>query len=309
MNIKLNEATYPYAFFKGQIIKSEEAVVPVMAHSLQYGMGVFAGIRGFAYEKEYRIFRLKDHHTRLMNAVKILGLGIYVSYEDFEKIIHDLVRKNNPQGNFYLRPFVFSDTDQISPVIDKCTYDFSIYMIEMNEYFDKNGLDLCISSYQKYNDNAISTKAKVTGGYVNSIVAKNEAFLNGYDDCILLDDKSNVAEMSAANVLVVHNNRVLVPSVGSAILEGITLRSVVEILKNSGYDVIESTIDRSTLYAASEVIALGTAAKVKKVQSVDKRQIGDGKSAPICEFLKAEFDKVLEDKHEFSQKWLNKFSK
>ncbi len=310
MAVKLNDVTFEYTYFKGEIIKSTEAVVPIMSHSLQYGMGVFAGIRGFVSENGYKIFRLEDHYKRFMNATKILGLPISFTWEEFSSIIEELVRKNAPTGNFYMRPFIFSDTDQISPVIDKCNYSLSVYMLTMNEYYNTNGLNLCISSYQKYHDNAISTKAKVTGGYVNSLLAKNEAYLNGYDDAVLLDSNGYLAEMSAGNILVVYNDKVLVPFIGSSVLEGITMRSVIEILKDNGYTVVESQIDRSTVYAASEVIALGTAVKVKNVRSIDKRIIGNSEEAgPVCKFLQGEFDSILADNNKKSEKWLYKFSK
>ncbi len=309
MEIKLNSATFEYTYFKNEIVKSNEAVVPIMSQSLQYGMGVFAGIRGFVDENGYRIFRLKDHYARLRNAAKILDLPIEFSFEDFKNIIEDLVRKNNPKGGFYLRPFIFSDTDQIGPSIHKGKYSLAVYMLAMDEYVDGDGtLNLCISSYQKYNDNAISSKAKACGAYVNSMLAKHEAYLNGYDDAILLDGNGYVTEMSVGNMLIVHRGRILVPFVGSATLEGITMRSVVELLKDSGYDVLETQIDRSTLYAADEVIALGTAVKVKKVDTVDRRKIGNYEGeGPICEFLRNEYDKVLAGNHKKSEEWLYRF--
>ncbi len=310
MEIKLNEATFEYTYFKNEIIKSNEAVVPIMSQSLQYGMGVFAGIRGFVNEKGYRIFRLKDHYARLRNAAKILDLPVEFSYEEFENVIEDLVRKNAPKGGFYLRPFIFSDTDQIGPSIHKGKYHLAVYMLKMEEYVDGDGaLNLCISSYQKYNDNAISSKAKACGAYVNSMLAKHEAYLNGYDDAILLDSNGYVTEMSVGNMLIVHRGRILVPFVGSATLEGITMRSVVELLRDSGYDVLETQIDRSTLYAADEIIALGTAVKVKKVDTVDRRTIGyyDGEG-PVCEFLRKEYDQVLAGDHKKSELWLHRFN-
>lgn len=309
MEIKLNKDTFEYSYFKDGIVKSNEAVVPIMAQSLQYGMGVFAGIRGYVDEKGYKIFRLEDHYYRLFKAVKILDLGLSLTFDEFRNIIEDLVRKNAPTGGFYIRPFVFTDTDQIGPAIHKCKYSLAVYMLKMDEYMSTDGgLNLCISSYQKYNDNALSSKAKVCGAYVNSMLAKNEAHHNGYDDAILLDGNGFVTEMSVGNMLIVHRGRVLVPFVGSATLEGITMRSVVELLRDSGYDVLETQIDRSTLYAADEVIALGTAVKVKKVDSVDRRKIGDvDGEGPICEFLRNEYNQVLEGNHKFSEKWLYRF--
>ncbi len=311
MEIKLNDTTFKYTFFKNEIVPSTEAVVPIMSQSLQYGMGVFAGIRGFVDEKGYKIFRLKDHFFRLKNAAKILDLPIDFSFDEFKEIIEELVRKNAPTGGFYIRPFIFSDTDQIGPSIHKGKYHLAVYMLKMEEYVDGDGkLNLCISSYQKYNDNAISSKAKACGAYVNSMLAKHEAYLNGYDDAILLDGNGYVTEMSVGNMLIVHRGRILIPFVGSATLEGITMRSVVELLRESGYDVLETQIDRSTLYAADEVIALGTAVKVKKVDTVDKRTIGTaGVEGPVCEFLRTEYDKVLAGTHKKSEEWLYRFSK
>ncbi len=310
MDIKLNDQTFEYTYFKNGIVKSTEAVVPIMSQSLQYGMGVFAGIRGFVDENGYRIFRLKDHYLRLRNAAKILDLPVEFTFEEFENIIKELVRKNSPKGGFYLRPFIFSDTDQIGPSIHKGKYALAVYMLAMEEYVEGDGtLNLCISSYQKYNDNAISSKAKACGAYVNSMLAKHEAYLNGYDDAILLDGNGYVTEMSVGNMLIVHRGRILVPFVGSATLEGITMRSVVELLRDSGYDVLETQIDRSTLYAADEVIALGTAVKVKKVDTVDRRQIGfSAKEGPVCEFLRKEYDSVLAGNHKKSEEWLYRFN-
>ena len=176
-------------------------------------------------------------------------------------------------------------------------------MLPMADYGRTDGgIRFMTSTYRKYNDAAIPTKAKAGGAYINSFLATSDAIKNGYDEALMLDDAGNVVEAAVANLLVVYRGRLLIPNTGAAALEGITIRSVVELLEYNGYKVEHERIDRSMIFTAEELLVTGTAMKVTYAESLDGRPIGPidysetAKPGKYCTLLKAEFEKVIKHK-------------
>lgn len=299
----------PFAFFRKDIVPFQEATISIASHSLQYGTTCFGGIRGYFHEGTIRIFRLKDHYERLNNSIKILGMNCQLSWEEFKNIIEKMIIANAPQGDFYMRPFLFSEDQILTPRFDGLDFDLAIYMIPLNSYFDPSkGVRLMISSWRKVSDAAMPTKAKTGGFYVNSALATTEARQNGYDEALLMDDQGNIVEASIANLFVVYRGEVIMPEVGSAMLEGITRRTIIEFLEEEGIKVKSERIDRSMLYACEELILTGTAVQVAFGQSVDGRMIASNKApGPICQLLRKKFDQVIQGKHSKSSLWLTEY--
>lgn len=296
-----NKDILKYAFFRKEVIEFDKANVSIAANSLQYGGLVFGGIRGYKVdENNYKIFRLYDHYKRLMDANKIMAFGYDISYEDFKNIIHKLIKYNTPKGNFYIRPFIFCDQEIMGPKLNKLTFDLAIYMQNLDDYVNKeSGIRFMTSSFRKYNDSAISTKAKVGGAYVNSMLATHQANICGFDEAILLNDEGHVTEASVANLLLVRNNQILLPIFTDGSLEGITVRSAIDILKYHNFKVLVRNIDRSTLYTADELIVTGTAMQVFYGQEVDGRKITHGDNpGPITTLIQEEMQKIIDLKHE-----------
>lgn len=302
--------TFPYAYIRKKVVKVADATVPIQSKAIQYGLGCFTGIRGAwnNRDKNLYLFRMRDHHERLADSAKILGMQFKYSYPEFKKIIIDLLKKNKVREDIYIRPTLYSAATTLTPRFDNPDDDLAIYMISLKDYFHAGaGLNVCISSWRRGQDDVISTKAKSTGLYANSALAKTEAVGNGYDEAIFLTRDGNVCEASGANIFGIKNGEVWTPSLSANILDGITRRGIIEILKNEmNIKVREENFDRSMLYSFDELFFSGTAAKIAFIGSVDKRKIGDGKMGPLTKKLKEFYDKAAAGELPNYRKWLEK---
>lgn len=306
--------TLPFSYFNGRVAPSVEAKVSIASNSLQYGTTCFAGIKGHFRDGSIRIFRLEDHYHRLMNASKIMDMGFSISYEEFKAIFEELVNKNNPQTDVYFRPFLFSQDEKLAPKPQGLTFELAVYVVAMDSYFSKpGGMRLMVSSWRKFCDAALPTKAKAGGCYVNSFLATAEAMRSGYDEALLMDQHGYIVEASVANLLISYRNRILSPEIGAAQLEGITMRTAIEFLKEEGIPVYFEKIDRSMIYTSDEIILTGTAAQFAYADSVDGRKIGrqqpEGSffQGPICKLLRDKFHAVIAKQHPKSESWITEF--
>jgi branched-chain amino acid aminotransferase len=302
----------PYAYFRNQIVPSAEASISVASHSLQYGTMCFGGMRGYLREGKARVLRLGDHHERLMNACKILGFDFHIPFEPFKDILATLIQNNAPSSDFYIRPFVFCDDEVLGPCMDERSFHLGVYMMPLTQYFKKaGGLRLMVSSRKKFSDASMSTKAKASGCYLNSALATSEARRNGYDEALMMDDNWNIVEASVANLFMVYRGQVITPHLGTGPLEGITMRTVMDLLADEGSPVRFDTIDRSMLYTCDELFLTGSAAQVTYVESVDKRlvgQSGEPRMGPVCAKVSTLFNDVIEMKNRRSEQWITQFS-
>ncbi len=300
----------PFVYFHKKIVPVEEAKIGVASHSLQYGTTCFGGIRGFVANGKVKVFRLSDHYERMHNAIKILGMKTELPWKEFEQAIVQIIQANAPQTNFYMRPFFYSEDPVLGPSFDTVDFKLAIYMLPLGDVYDPSkGLRLLISSWRKFADVVIPTKAKAGGGYVNSALAKTEARQRGYDDALMMDEQGVVVEATVANLFLVWRGKVLMPEIGSAVLEGITQRTMIEFLEEEGMQVRTARIDRSMTYTCDELILTGTAIQIAFVESVDGRIVAkDGQPGPICQLLRKKFKDVLEGKHPKSSVWLTEIS-
>lgn len=267
---------FPYAFFEGKITNIENAKVSVMTNALQYGTGVFGGIRGYydVNEKCLSIFRIRDHYKRFLSSIRVLGCEFPYTIDQLVEIHIDLVKKNAPQCNSYFRPFAYVGNTSLGPNLHNVTLDFTLYMIPLEEYMPLNkGLNLMVSSWRRISDNAIPARGKFSGAYLNSSFARKEANDNGFDEAILLTEHGNVCEGSAENIFIVRDGTLITPPPSDDILEGITRRTIMQLAVDNGIPVIERTIDRSELYLADEVFLSGTGCQLAWVHAIDHRVI------------------------------------
>ena len=273
--------TYPYAYIRKKICPISEAVIPINCKAVQYGQGCFAGIRGNwnPNHKQLYIFRLEDHYNRLKESAKILGMTFKYSLKQFSEIISELIRKNKIKENCYIRPTLYSASTKLTPRFDNPDDDLAIYMISLKDYFKTNdGLNTCISSWRRVDDDTISVKAKSTGAYAASALAKTDAINNGYDEPIYLNRQGMVSEASGANIFGIKDNIIYTPPLSTNILNGITRRSLIELAKSElKIEVREENFDRSPLFPFDELFFSGTAAKLAWIKQVDQRTIGNGK--------------------------------
>ncbi len=281
---------YPYSYIRKKICKTKDATISIQSKVVQYGQGCFSGMRvnWCSERKQLYIFRFENHYKRLKQSATILGLKFNYSQKDFLKIITDLLKKNKVRENAYIRPTIYSASTQLTPRFDNPDDDLAIYMISLKDYFDASkGLETCISSYRRVEDDILSVKAKSTGGYVASAVAKTEALRNGYKEPIFLNRQSNVCEASGANIFMVKDHELWTPPLSANILNGITRRTLIELADTElGLRIREENIDRSMLFGADELFLSGTAAKLAWIKSVDQRKISKGKMGKYSKKLK-----------------------
>jgi len=273
------------AFFNKQIMPLSEAKVGIMTHALNYGTACFEGIRGNwnSEQGQMFLFRLREHYQRMLKSCHILKIKLPYSADQLSDITVELVEKNGHQEDIYVRPLAYKSTQAVGVRLHNLEDDFFIFVIPFGPYLDtEKGARCCVSSWRRIDDNMIPPRAKVTGLYVNSALAKTEAWENGYDEAILLTQDGHVSEGSGENIFIAIDGKLLTPPPSDNILKGITRDTVVKIAHNElGIDIVERPIDRSELYIADECFMTGTAANVTPVIEVDHRSVGDGKVGEI----------------------------
>lgn len=306
----MNKYFLPYAFFKGSIVNSEKAAVPIMTNALQYGNAFFAGVRGY-YNKEKRelsIFRLSDHYKRFTSSAKIIGVRLDYSIDDLVLITQRLAQKNNPKTNVYFRPFAYASSLNLSPNLDEDkSFDFALYMVPLGDYLPTNkGISVCVSSWRRSTDNAIPSRAKISGLYINSSLARKEAAERGFDEAIFLGEDGHVTEGSAENFFMVRDGILITPPVYGEILEGITRKTILQLAVDLGIKTQERPIDRSELYICDEAFFSGTGVQVSWIAHVDGRMVGDGKRGPITQKLQNLYFRVVQGLEQKYELWYTK---
>jgi branched-chain amino acid aminotransferase len=273
-----------YAFFEGQIVPFSEAKVSVGTHALQYGTGAFAGIRGYldADGETINIFRLADHAARFLNSAKLLRCELPFDAESFAATVVSLVEKNAPESDIYIRPFVYKPAVQLTPRLRGIGDELAIYMLSLGDYLDTSrGTKAIVSTWVRVPDNAIPSRGKISGSYVNSAFAKDEAEEKGADEAILLNTSGKIAEGSSCNLFIVRNGTLITAPITSDILEGITRRTLFQFARDEGIPVESREIDRSELYIADEAFFCGTGVQIAHISTIDGRTIGTGEAGEI----------------------------
>ncbi|MBI1744730.1 branched-chain amino acid transaminase [Candidatus Acetothermia bacterium] len=302
-------ASFPYAFFEGKIVLIEEAKVNIMTHALQYGTGVFGGIRGYvsAEKQSVNVFRLQDHYARFLQSLKILGKSFKYTHPELVEITLALAKKNNPQTDCYFRPLAYASSYELAPDLSRVDFEFAMYMLPLKEYLSTSkGLRLMITHWTRINDNIIPSRGKVTGGYINSSLARAEAVRHGYDDALLLTHDGHLAEGSGSNFFMVREGVLITSPKYADVLEGITRRTVLELAQDLKIPAEEREIDLTEVYIAEEAFLTGTAAQVAWIADIDGRPIGDGKMGPITSKIQQLFFDIVRGKERKYSEWLTK---
>ncbi|MEM9488158.1 MAG: branched-chain amino acid transaminase [Myxococcota bacterium] len=294
-------------YLDGRWVDDGDATVSVRSRALNYGMGCFGGVRGYLADdgNEVFVFRLDAHVTRLEISAKILFLRLPGDHQHVCQILLDLLRKNEVHHDVYIRPLLIHNSIELAPVCDEDSSTFIAYCMPLKRYIDKDAIDVCVSSWRRVSDNAIPTRTKPTGSYLNSALARREAFDNGFDEAIFLTERGQVSEGSAEHVFIVRRGVVYSPPSTEDNLDGITRRSLIDMLSEDlELPFVERQIGRSELYASDEMFLCGTGAQVTPVRSVDRRAIGDGQVGPITRQLKDHFDNVVHGRVAHRKSWL-----
>ncbi|MES0490923.1 MAG: branched-chain amino acid transaminase [Leptospirales bacterium] len=303
----MSEPKENICYFKGEYTALKNANINIQTHALQYGTACFGGIRGYWNEEHNNIyiFRIEDHYRRLKESASILCMEFPYSLEKFTGIIKNILGKSEWKQNIYLRPVIYKSDLDISPRLHNVGDSFFVYAIALDDYLDtQKGLNVCVSSWVRIHETQIPTRAKASGGYINSALAKSEAMQQGYDEAILFDINGNISEGSASNIFFVRNGTLHTPDLSSSILEGITRRTIMELARELGVDVVERNVSRSELYTADEVFFAGTGVQVAWIKNIDNRQIGDGQIGPLTKKLQSLFFEIVKGQKEEYNRWL-----
>lgn len=297
-----------YAYFKGNFVPIEEANINIMNHSFMYGTAVFEGIRGYWSEKaeEMYLFRLREHFERMKDSMKIMYLETPHSVDELCKISVELLKRNAPRTDTYLRPAAYKTAHRVGPSLDDNPTDICMFTVPFGDYFHgAGGLKVQVSSWRRVEDNAIPARAKIVGAYANTALAKTDALLAGFDECIVLSENGNVSEGSAMNIFLVKKGVLVTTPTTENILEGITRSSIIELAENElNLKTQTRTIDRSELYTADELFFCGTGAQIAPIIEVDKRKIADGKSGSITNQMMDLYLSVCRGDKPKYHKWL-----
>lgn len=279
-------------WMNGRLVDFADAKVHVFSHVLHYGSGLFEGIRCYDTRRGPAIFRLREHGRRLFDSCKIYRMPPPMTPDQFDQACLDVIRANE-FTNCYIRPVVYRGFHSLGVNPDKCPIDVIVGAWNWGRYLGaealEQGVDVRVSSWNRMAPNTFPAMAKATANYMNSILIRAEAGVDGYAEGIALDVSGYVSEGSGENVFLVRDGRILTPAMGASVLPGITRDSVMRIARELGYEVVETMIPREMLYIADEVFFTGTAAEVTPIRSIDRIQIGEGCIGPITKEIQTAY--------------------
>jgi len=284
-NVPVLDPEEGYVYFEGRIVPMNEAKVSITTHALHYGTACFEGIRGYWNEQHQKLYILKmrAHYERMANSWNTLMMQPKESIDELCAITCELARKHGYRSDVYIRPLAYKSSRTIKLTLSSLEDAFAIYLFPMGNYVDINaGLRVCTSAWRRANSNAMPVRAKVTGAYVNSCLAVDDATAAGFDEAIMLTDDGTVSEGSSCNLFIVRNGKFATPALSEDILEGITRNALIEMIRREfGMEVEQRRIDRTELYASDEIFLCGTGVQVSPVVSVDRRRVGSGQPGPL----------------------------
>ncbi|WP_433730043.1 aminotransferase class IV [Nocardia sp. CA-129566] len=280
---------YPQVYFGDRIVDAQAASVAVASSAVLYGLSVYTVFPVHVDGSARTAFRLDDHFRRLEESCKIIGIDRFAAEWDFTRFrtaVIDLIAANSPTEDVFVRATVHVVESIPGTRVRGCAIQVSIFVYEAVPIVPQDGMRLKSSPWRRIPDNAIPSRAKVNGAYVNSVLAKQDAIDSGYDDCIFLDGNGHVCELSAANIFLVRNGALITPDVSCDILDGINRRTILTLAAEDGIPVVERTIDLTELYIADEVFVTGTSSGTSPITEVDGRLIANGHPGPLTQTLR-----------------------
>jgi branched-chain amino acid aminotransferase len=295
------------AYFNKQFVPLSEAKISIRTNALHYGSGVFEGIRAYWNPKEQQlyVFKLPEHYERMVNNCKVMKLKLDHDVKELCALTVDLLRRNQPREDTYIRPIAYISSEGLGPKLIGYETGFAVYTIPLGDYIDTSvGIKVGFSSWRRISDNTIPARCKVTGGYVNSALARTEAIEQGYDEAIFLTQDGFVSEGSAENIFLARNGSLITPDLSQDILEGITRDVLLTLCREElGLMVTERQVGRTELYVADEVFLCGTGAQVSPVIEVDRRPVGSGKMGPITARIQQLYFQTVKGDHPKYRHW------
>ncbi len=294
-----------WCYHDGEVVKMGDVRLSPATHALNYGTGVFEGIRAYWNENRgtLQVLKLREHYERFEKSCRLLRIELPASIDELCDITLEILRRNAPQEDTYIRPLAYKAVESVGVNL-RGESQLSIYTVPMGNYVELTGLKACVSSWRRTSDTAIPARGKLTGSYINTALAVDEAHRAGYDDAIFLTQDGSVSEASAANIFLVRKGQLITPPVTADILEGITRDAVMELAENElDMPTLQRDVDRTELYAADEVFLSGTGFQIAPIIEVDGRQVGAGEMGPVAEQLQDLYFKAARGEWEKYADW------
>jgi len=292
----------------GRFIRWEDANIHVLSHVVNYGSSVFEGVRCYNTPAGPAIFRLREHVRRMVDSAKIYRMDLAFSAEQLGEAMLELVRVNRMES-CYIRPIALRGYGEMGVNGLKNPVDVYMACWSWGNYLGQEalaeGVDVCVSSWNRLAPNTLPTLAKAGANYMNSQLIKMEAITNGYSEGIGLDSQGYVSEGSGENIFVVRDGRIHTPPLGASVLPGITRDSILSLARDLEIPLIETIIPREMLYIADEVFFSGTAAEITPIRSIDRITIGPGRRGPVTERLQKAFFEVIDGTRPDTHGWLS----
>ena len=295
------------AFFHDRVLPYAEAKLGLLTHAFNYGTGVFAGIRGYFNQDEGKlfVFRLADHVRRLHESSRLLRMNLALSEEATAAALLDLLRAEGLRQDCYIRALAFYSDEVIGVRLHGLTPVLAAVAVPFGLYIDKaEGAHCTVSSWRRPDDNVIPPRGKITGSYINSALAKSDAELSGFDEAILLNRDGHVSEGSGENIFLIRRGIAVTPSLDQSVLEGITRRSLITLLRDElGLTVEERPVERGEIFLADEIFLTGTAAQITAVTRIDHRPVGTGQMGSVTTRLRSLFFDVVRGRSPKYRTW------
>jgi branched-chain amino acid aminotransferase len=280
----------------GELVAWEDAKVHVLTHCLHYGTGVFEGMRAYETKRGTAIFRHEDHLDRLFKSAELYYMPIPYTREELRTATHELIARNG-LPSCYIRPIAFRGAGVMGINPLEAPVDVAIAAWPWGAYLGdeakERGVRAKVTSWRRISSDSLIPHAKASGQYLNSVLAKIESHKAGYEEGILLDDHGFVCEGTGENIYAVRDRIVVTPPQTAGILDGINRKSVIQIARDEGFEVVERDLARAELYLADEVFMTGTAAELTPIREVDDHVIGDGGRGPVTRQLQKVFEDAL----------------
>lgn len=290
----------------GTFVNWADASVHILTHSLHYGLAAFEGIRCYKGRNGSAIFRLQEHVDRLFESAHIAQMTMPYEKKQMIEAIVETVRVNRLEA-CYIRPLVYIGYGAMGLYPGENPIRVAVAAWQWGTYLGEealtSGIRAKVSSFTRHHVNVTMTRAKVSGYYVNSILAKREVKADGYDEAIQLDPEGYVAEGTGENVFIVRKGRLKTTPLTS-ILEGITRNSVLQLARERNIPVAEERFTRDEMYVADEVFFTGTAAEITPVREIDGRRIGNGSPGPVTRALQKAFFEIVRGEDRSHEAWL-----
>lgn len=289
-----------FVWIDGNMVPSDQANIPIMTHTLHYGSGAFEGIRCYQTESGPAIFRLSDHINRLFQSFSCFDVVIPWNIQTIEKAIKDTVTINQFQ-NCYIRPIMFFGSESIAISPKKLSIHCAIIALPFEKYLGREPIDVGISSVRRIHPDSMPVENKINGYYVNSIFAYQDAQKRGFDEALLLDYQSNIAEGSVANIFFVIDGVLTTPKAHS-ILPGITRSSILSIAEIQGIPIVEKMMPRSDIENATEAFFAGTASEITPIKSIENKQFES--KGPITNIIDSIYQNAIHGRDARFSSWL-----